>query len=311
MPLAVQAEGLTKLFGSTLALDHLDLEVEEGEIFGFLGPNGAGKTTTIRILSCLLAPTSGSASVAGYDVVHQPREVRQNVGLLPELPGLYERMTAYENLEYYGQLYGLSGAPLSKRVNSLLETMGLWERRNEKVGAYSKGMRQKLAVARALVHDPPVLFLDEPTSALDPEAQRRIHDDISALSKERKRTILLCTHNLAEAEKLCDRVAIINHGRTIAVGGAESLRKELSSRRTFQLVLAGPNGAVARAVAATGLCERLEDRGDSLVFSVTSPERDNPLIVDAVTSAGGRIVSLAEVKMSLEDIYLRVIGAHT
>ncbi|MEM2905265.1 MAG: ATP-binding cassette domain-containing protein [Candidatus Bathyarchaeia archaeon] len=308
MPFAVEADSLTKLFGSFVALDNLSLQVEEGEIFGLLGPNGAGKTTTIRILSCLLNPTAGRATVAGYDVVRQPQEVRRSIGLLPELPGLYERMTAYENLEYYGQLYGLSGAALSKRVNSLLETMGLWERRDEKVGAYSKGMRQKLAVARALVHDPPVLFLDEPTSALDPEAQRRIHDDITALSKERKRTILLCTHNLAEAEKLCDRVAIINHGRTIAVGGAESLRNELSTRRTFKLVLAKRNEAVLHAIDATGLCERLEGRGETILFSVTSPERDNPLIVDAVVSAGGRIMSLAEVKMSLEDIYLRIIG---
>ncbi len=308
MPLAVHAEGLTKLFGSSVAVDHLNLGVEEGEIFGFLGPNGAGKTTTVRILSCLLMPTSGSATVAGYDVLRQPQEVRRNVGLLPEVQGHYERMTAYENLEYYGQLYGVSGAELSKRVNGLLETMGLWERRGEKVGVYSKGMRQKLAVARALIHDPPVLFLDEPTSALDPEAQKRIHDDIIALSKERKRTILLCTHNLAEAEKLCDRVAIINRGRIVAVGGAETLRNELWSRRTFELLLARPDEGVARALEATGLCERLEAKGSSLVFTVSDPERDNPLIVDAVISAGGRIVSLAEVKRSLEDIYLRIIG---
>lgn len=308
MPPAVQAERLTKLFGASLAVDKVDLTVEEGEIFAFLGPNGAGKTTTVRMLSCLLAPTSGSAMVAGYDVTRQPREVRRNVGLLPEVQGHYERMTAYENLEYYGELYGLSGADLSKRVNSLLEMMGLSERRNDKVGVYSKGMRQKLAIARALIHDPPVLFLDEPTSALDPESQKRIHDDILSLSRERKRTTVLCTHNLAEAEKLCDRVAIINHGKIRAIGGAETLRNELWSRKTFELVLAKPNGEVARALDGMGLCETVQTQGSSLVFTVSNPENDNPLIVDAVTSAGGRIVSLTEVKKSLEDIYLAIIG---
>ena len=234
----IDVNGLVKRFGNIMAIDGITFHVEEGEIFGFLGPNGAGKTTTVRVLCCLLAPRAGSATVAGYDIIREPEKVRESVGLLPEVHGHYERLTGYENLEFYGQLYDVPESELHGRMKELLNTMGLWDRRNDKVGTYSKGMKQKLAIARAMIHDPPVLFLDEPTSALDPTSQRRVRDDILALSRKRERTIFICTHNLAEAEMLCDRIAIINHGKIVAIGETEKLRRKLWRSETFELTLA-------------------------------------------------------------------------
>ena len=304
----VDANNLTKTFGSLLAVDHVNINVKKSEIFGFLGPNGAGKTTTVRLLCCLLSPTSGSATVAGYDILEQPEKVRENIGLLPEVHGHYERMSAQENLNFYAQLYDVPKSEMRGRVKDLIETMGLWERRNDKVGTYSKGMKQKLAIARALIHDPPALFLDEPTSALDPEAQKKIRDDILVLSKRRDRTIFLCTHNLAEAEMLCDRIAIINHGKIVALGETEHLRTRLWRLRTFELTLTKVSSRIVEAIESVGLCKKIEVKGNSVIFSVSNPDHDNPIITKKVIEAGGRIISLSEIKRTLEEIYLKIIG---
>lgn len=304
----IDVSGLVKQFGNVRAVDGITFHVEEGEIFGFLGPNGAGKTTTVRVLCCLLAPTAGSASVAGYDVVREPEKVRENVGLLPEVHGHYERLTGYENLEFYGRLYSVPRSQLHGRIRELLEIMGLWDRRNDRVGTYSKGMKQKLAIARALIHDPLVLFLDEPTSALDPASQRRVRDDILTLSRKRERTIFICTHNLAEAEMLCDRIAIINHGKIVAIGETEKLRRKLWHLETFELTLHKVTKGIIEAVKSIGVCSEVEAYKNKITFKVADPERDNSAVVEAVVKAGGRVISLTEVKRTLEDIYLEIIG---
>ena len=197
----VDVEDLTKTFGSHVAVDHLNFKVEEGEVFGLLGPNGAGKTTTVRMLACLISASGGSAKVGGYKIAEKPLEVRQTVGILTESPSLYERLTAYENMDFFAEAYGISN-PKEKanRIRELLEFFDLWERRNDKVAGFSKRMKQKLAIARALVHDPPVLFLDEPTASLDPEAAKEVRDLIEMLSRREKHTVLLCTHHLEDAE---------------------------------------------------------------------------------------------------------------
>jgi len=198
----IEAEGLTKTFDSLTAVDHLSLDVREGEVFGVLGPNGAGKTTTIRMLACLILPSEGSAKVGGYDIKRDSLKVRQIVGILTENPSLYERLTAFENLDFFAEAYGLSNIQEKEnRIKELLEFFELWERRNDKVATFSKGMKQKLAIARALVHKPPVLFLDEPTAGLDPEASREVRDLMERLSRHEKHTILICTHRLEDAEK--------------------------------------------------------------------------------------------------------------
>jgi len=304
----IVVKGLVRQFGNIRAIDDVTFDVGKGEIFGFLGPNGAGKTTTVRVLCCLLAPTAGSATVAGYNITSEPEKVRETVGLLPEVHGHYERLTGYENLEFYGQLYGMSEAELHQRIKELLEVMGLWDRRNDKAGTYSKGMKQKLAIARALIHDPPVLFLDEPTSALDPAFQRRIRNDILALSKKRERTIFICTHNLAEAEMLCDRIAIINHGKIVVIGETAKLRKKLWQVETFELALTKVTNSMVEAVKSSKVCREIEVYKNKIVFKVADPKHDNPIVVDAVVKAGGRIISLSEVKRTLEEIYMEIIG---
>ncbi len=221
---AIETVGLVKRFGSLAAVDGLSFEVEAGEIFGLLGPNGSGKTTTVRMLSCLMAPTEGQASVGGYNINRDPLKVRGTVGVLTENPSLYERLTAYENMEFFAKAYGVvDDSARTNRIREVLEFFELWDRRNERVGTYSKGMKQKLAIARAIVHNPEVLFLDEPTAGLDPKASKDIRDMMERLSRQERHTILLCTHNLEDAERLCRHVMIINKG------GASSRAQQTNS----------------------------------------------------------------------------------
>jgi ABC-2 type transport system ATP-binding protein len=219
-------QDLTKSFGSVLAVNRLSLSIQAGEIFGLLGPNGAGKTTTIRMLSALIAPTSGAAWVAGYQIEQQDNLIRRNVGILTESPGLYDQLSAERNLAFYGEMYEVADIPA--QVENYLRMLGLWERRHEPVGTFSKGMRQKLAIARALLHEPKVLFLDEPTAGLDPEAARMMREFIASL-KRKGRTILLCTHNLDEADRLCDRIAVFK-SHLLALDTPTALRRQLFGR---------------------------------------------------------------------------------
>jgi sodium transport system ATP-binding protein len=225
----IQCTSLTKKFGGFTAVDQVTFEVGNGEVFGLLGPNGAGKTTTMRLLSTLLKPTSGTATVAGYDLLREPQKVRASIGVLPEDSGLYDRLTPREHLRYYGKLHRMPEDILRKRSDELLDIMELEDRADTKVGDFSKGMKQKVALLRAFIHDPPVLLLDEPTAGLDVMSARSIHGFVERFRKEGK-AIMISTHNMTEAQKLCDRIAIIDHARIVAVGTVAELQEKTSQK---------------------------------------------------------------------------------
>jgi len=301
----IQAQELTKDFDGFRAVDRVNLRVSPGEVVALLGPNGAGKTTTIRMLASLLAPTHGVAHIAGFDAARQPQEVRARVGLLTEHHGLYTRMRSEEYLDFFGGAYGMPPSLIRERSRRLLEQFGLDEDYQRRLGEYSKGMRQKLALVRALLHDPPVLLLDEPTSAMDPSSAYLVRRSISELRRA-SRAIIVCTHNLKEAEMLADRIAIIQAGKIAASGTVESLKRDFLGSRQMELRLAGaPNGA-ARLLPVEAV---LLDSGDDwLRYSTDDPQRTNPRVLSALGAAGIQVVTLAEVERSLEDVYLRVVG---
>lgn len=308
MDTAIRTEGLTRRFGDKLAVDRLDLSVERGEVFGFLGPNGAGKTTTVRLLNGILSASAGSAYVLGLDVASKGSEVRRHTGVLTETPSLYEALTARENLTTFGDLYGVPESKLPGRVEHVLEQIGLLDRADERVGRYSKGMRQRLAIARALLHEPEVLFLDEPTASLDPAAARQVTGIIQDLSRHSGRTVFLCTHNLDEAQRLCDRVGVIDRGVLRAVGTPRELAKELWQGLWVVIDLRGePAADVWRAIdQVPGLRSHKVEEGKLLL---EMDEEDNiPGAVLAIASAGGRIYSVSPQQYSLEEIYFRIAG---
>ncbi len=305
-PLMIHADKLTKRFGDVTAVDQVSLDVEDGEIFGFLGPNGAGKTTTIRMLSSLISKTSGTAEVAGCEIGNDVAELRlrQRIGILPENVGLYEGTSAYQNLEYFGQLHRVDANTLRRNIERLLRKMELWEKKDLPLATFSKGMKQKVAIARTLVHDPILLFLDEPTANLDPEAAKMVRDVILEFKKE-KRTIFLNTHNLDEAQRLCDRVGILRT-RLLTVGSVESLRTVGVGKRTV-VRLDRASEELAAAVRARLGTRKVQVSGDELIVEVEDPDRENPEIAAAVIGAGGRILELSQLSPSLEDVYLKLV----
>jgi ABC-2 type transport system ATP-binding protein len=302
----IHAEGLTKRFGSLTAVDQISLDIDEGEVFGFLGPNGAGKTTTVRMLAALISKTSGRAEVAGYEIGKEADDlkIRQRIGVLPDNVGLYDSTSAYQNLEYFGRLHRMDTAPLRKNIERLLRMMDLWEKKDDPVSTFSKGMKQKVAIARALVHDPILLFLDEPTANLDPEAAKMVREVILELKKE-NRTIFLNTHNLDEAQRICDRVGIIRT-RLLTVGSVKSLRSGFSRKRTAVRVQR-PSEALVAAVKQKLHRDGVELSGDRLLVDVEDPDRENPEINEAVVAAGGRVIELTQVSPSLEEVYLKLV----
>jgi ABC-2 type transport system ATP-binding protein len=301
----IDAENLTKKFGNLTAVENLTLHVDEGEVFGFLGPNGAGKTTTVRMLCCLISRTSGKAKIGDYEIGNNAdqQKIRGIIGLLPENVGLYDDLSAYKNLDFYGRLYKRTQEQRRERIRYFLKMLGLWEKRDLSAGSFSKGMKQKLAIARAMIHDPQVLFLDEPTESLDPEASKTVRDFILELKKE-KRTIFLNTHLLDEAERICDRVGILKT-KLLAVGTPEKLRQSLWERRTV-VQLEQINDAIVAAVKRVDP-KNIEIVGNKLVVEVDSPEKENPDIVDAIAAAGGRVQFVTEVSPTLEDVYLKLV----
>ncbi len=299
----IETERLTRRFGELVAVDGLDLLIDEGEVFGFLGPNGAGKTTTVRMLAALIAPTSGAAAVAGYRIGRDNQQIRKAIGVLPESPGLYGRLSARGNLDFFARLYGLHDR--ARQVEKYLTMLDLWKRRDEPVGRFSKGMRQKVALARALLHEPKVLFLDEPTAGLDPEAAKLVRDFIDKLAEEERRTIFLCTHNLAEAERLCDRIGLINQ-KLVRVGTPEELKGELYGRRTvIQLKRTIPELALALDFE---FIENLQLQDDRLMVTLSDPLEQNPLIVKRIVELGGEVQWVEEQEHTLEDVYLDLIN---
>jgi ABC-2 type transport system ATP-binding protein len=301
----IQTRGLTKQFDGTTAVQDLDLDVKPGEIFAFLGPNGAGKTTTVRMLACLIAPTSGSAQVAGCQVGKDNDAIRAQIGILTESPGLYEKLSARQNLDYFGQLYGLPDTQRAEQVKRYLDLLGLWSRRDEAVAGFSKGMKQKLAIARALLHEPKVVFLDEPTSALDPEAAKIVRDFIAELKSE-GRTIFLCTHNLDEADRLADRIGVIKQ-RLIQVDTPENLRRRLYGRQVIVQLRSVTDAQVA-ALQALSFIKHIDREPKQLTLTLDDPEAMTPAVVRALVMAGGEIQSVGEEKHSLEEVYLNLVG---
>jgi len=302
----IETENLTRKFGSLTAVENLTLQVNEGEVFGFLGPNAAGKTTTVRMLCCLISKTSGQARIGDFEVDSEEDclAIRKMVGLLPENVGLYESLSAYKNLDFYGKLYEV---PLQKRqenIERLLKLLGIWERKDEAVGNFSKGTKQKIAIARALIHEPQVLFLDEPTANLDPEAAKTVRDFILDLKKE-KRTILMNTHNLDEAGRICDRIAILKT-KLIAIGSPEDLERGTSNRKTV-VHLESVSDAILAAVKKLSVVKNVRTSENKLILDVENPEEDNPELVRAVVKAGGDVQFVTELRSSLEDVYLKLI----
>jgi len=304
---AIKAEGLTKSFGHKTILRGVSFEVREGEVLGLLGPNGAGKTTTVRIIIGVLRPDSGSATVLDHDVLKEPLEVRHLIGYLPEIPCLYEGLTVEENLLFYGRLYDIPEGELEERVSELLDLLGLKGRAGEKVGALSKGLKQRVALIRALVHDPPILVLDQPTSDLDPASARGIREHIRELNEAGK-TILICTHNLTEAEELCDRVAIINEGRILTIGKPDELLPSPKGHR-FSFEISSLSPAADYVDDLKGLDEVLEVReahGNKIVVVLEEKEAISDVVRKLVLK-GCRIFEVRMVRPSLEEVYLKLV----
>jgi ABC-2 type transport system ATP-binding protein len=278
--------------------------VAEGEIFGFLGPNGAGKTTTMRMLSALIAPTSGRAWIDGLEIGRADMAIRERVGILTESPGLYERLTARQNLEFYAALYGVPHP--DAQVEKYLRLLELWDRRDSAAGTFSKGMKQKLAIARALIHEPRLLFLDEPTSALDPESAKTVRDFIATL-RGQGRTIFLCTHNLEEAEHLCDRVGVFRR-RLIAVDTPEALRARLFGRQV-EVELAASAERYLDAVRELAFVRSVTAEGRRLVMTLEDAKAQRPMVVRELVARGASVEGVSEVEHSMEDVYLNLMHA--
>jgi len=304
----IEADNLHKTFGAFHAVRGVTLTVAPGEVVALLGPNGAGKTTTVRMLGAILKPTRGRARVAGYDVVEQARDVRRVVGLLTEFPGLYLRMRPQEYLHFFGALQGMDAVASAHRAQRLLQQFGLWDARDKRLDSFSKGMKQKIALIRALIHDPPVLYLDEPTTAMDPHSARVVRDAMMELRAAR-RTILLTTHNLTEAEELADRIVIIRGGALVAEGTIEQLTHRFLGMPLWELRLAQP--ATAAAPALDGLVRIEAIEGVSLRFRTNDARHVNPQIVSRLAAAGIPVVALSEMPRRLEDVYLEIIAGHT
>ena len=301
---AIEANKLTRKFGERTAVDKLDLAIPHGTVFGFLGPNGAGKTTTVRMLAALIAPTEGSATVDGHEVGRDDTAIRRSVGILTETPGLYERLTALQNLVFFAQLYEVPEKKATEQAGYYLGALGLSERRNDKVGSFSKGMRQKLALARAFMHEPSVVFLDEPTAGLDPEASRTVRQFIRELRRE-GRTIFLTTHNLPEADELCDLIGVFQT-RLLQIGTPAHLRSLLFGHGT--IVRTEGNAAQWESVASSlAFVRQVNSQDGTLSVTLDDPDAQNPALVHALVSAGAQIKYVEPMSHSLEDVYLELL----
>ncbi len=301
----IEAEQLVKAFGNFVAVRDVSLRVKAGGVLALLGPNGAGKTTTVRMLSGILVPTSGEARIAGLDVVTHAAEIRRRVGVLTELPGLYLRSSAREYLDFFGSLYGMTKADRQARITELMTQFEMSDVLDRRLSEFSKGMKQKLALIRTMLHDPEVLLLDEPTSAMDPQSARLVHDALLQLRDQRRRSIVLCTHNLVEAEMMADHIAIIRRGQIVAEGSPAQLKAQLLGKPLMEVRFAQPmNGTLA------ALCSRLdvESHGDTWVrYWSNNPAGENPPLLHWLSDQKVDVVTLSEVPRSLEEVYLRVV----
>lgn len=302
---AIQTHQLTRSFGNLKAIDRLTLDIPRGTVFGFLGPNGSGKTTTIRLLLGLLDADQGSAQVLGFDTKKQPDEVRVRCGALLEHHGLYERLSAAENLDYYGRIWHISKADREKRIRELLDPMDLFTRRDEPIGRWSRGMKQKLAVARTLMHRPELIFLDEPTAGLDPVASSNLREDLASLVAQEGVTIFLTTHNLVEAEKLCTQVGVINHGQLLAIGSPSDLRSKTSAPRLY-LTGQGLTSQIIEGVKNNLLVKKVQQQNGKLIMDLNDLTRSHEIVAQLV-GAGVQIDEVRKEQADLEEVFLQLV----
>jgi len=300
----IHTENLTKRFKEVLAVEGLSLDVHEGEVFGCLGPNGAGKTTTVRMLTSLIGPTDGSATVNSFVLGKQDTDIRRTVGVLTETPGMYDNLSAEYNMQIFAELYEVQD--VKGQVEKYLRMLGLWERRFDSTGTFSKGMKQKLAIARALLHEPRILFLDEPTAGLDPEASHLVREFIAELKKE-GRTIFICTHNLDEADRLCDRVGVFKT-RMLVVDTPTNLRASVFGRKVVFHLRAADEGFTS-AVRKLPFVREVKVVENKLLVNLDDPELHNPDIIRILIGEGADIQFVGELRHSLEEVYLQLVKA--
>ncbi|MFW9910918.1 MAG: ATP-binding cassette domain-containing protein [Candidatus Thorarchaeota archaeon] len=300
---------LTKKFDDLTAVDHIELNVPEGSIYGLLGPNGAGKSTTVRLLCTLLRPSEGTASVGGFDIIESPVSVREITGVMPEESNhtLYPTISAYENLEYFGGLYGVPEAELPERIEELLNFMGLWERRDDPAGELSSGNRQRLALCRALLHRPRVVLMDEPTSALDPIAAKKVRELIISLAAKYRQTFFINSHNLAEIQRMCDRIAIIDEGRILLNGKTKDLQSELQASQNFTIRVNDDLEKALSIAKSMNFVTSAEEEVDSIRVTIEDPVGNNSTLMRSLLEEGVQIIEFAEQEATLEDLYLDVI----
>ena len=305
---AISVAGITKRFGELVAVDDVSFEVDEGEFFGFLGPNGAGKTTLIRMLTTLLRPTGGKALVSSFDVARDPAEVRRHIGVVPQAMTSDLDLTGYENMDLYGRFYGIRGRERKERIAHLLDKVGLTSRSKDLVATYSGGMRRRLEIARVLVHRPRLLFLDEPTIGLDPQSRRVVWDFLEKLIEGYSMTIFLTTHYMEEAEALCDRVAIIDSGRIIALGSPAELKAQIPGSDIISVTLDTLPQEVVSAIERVPFVHRVKTEDSSVRVYVDNGARNLPGLIDEVRKAGGTIQSATIHEQSLEDVFIHYTG---
>lgn len=301
----IDVQHLTKKFGDTVAVDDLAFRVDEGEIFGLLGPNGAGKTTTLRMLCCLISPTNGSAQIGDYDVNDKGKalNVRRMIGLVSDNVGLYETLSAYANLEFFGRMYEAPAKLIEENIEKYLKMLDLWDKRDKVIGSFSKGMKQKVAVVRALIHEPEILIMDEPTANLDPETAKIIRDIILNF-KAKNKTVFLNTHNLDEAQRICDRIGVLKT-KLIAVDTPQSLEQIISGKQTI-IVLEEMNEKILNAVKVRNP-KHFQTDGNRLIIEMKDPEKETPALINAIVFSGGKIQSVNKIGTSLEEVYFKLM----
>ncbi len=303
---AIVTNGITREFNGLTAVDHVDLQIEKGELFGLLGPNGAGKTTLIHMLCTILPPTEGTAKVAGFDVDKEPDSVRTSIGIVFQDPSLDNRLTGKENLDFHGRVYGMSKTRREKRIDEVLKLVGLEDRANALVQTYSSGMRRRLEIARSFMHHPKIMFLDEPTLGLDPQTRRKIWEYIQMLNKQEKITILLTTHYMDEADYLCGRVGIIDHGRIIVLDKPKKLKDQLEGD-IVSLEVPQPK-KYAEVFRGRKYVKEVKIVGDYLYLTVTGGEKAVPKLIDIIARRGGKVRSVGCRSPTLEDVFIRYTG---
>jgi len=306
----IEAKNLTKMFNDFVAVDSISFDVKKGEIFGLLGPNGAGKSTTLRMLSTLAAPTKGTATIGGYDIVKQDTEVRKLIGIVSEKMIMYNRLTARENLVFFGSLFDIPKDALNKRIDELLELVQLTKWKNAQVGTFSTGMRQKMNVIRALLNMPQVLFLDEPTLGLDPQSSVEIREFIKTLNRENGITVIVTTHMMVDADLMCDRIAIVDHGKIVALDTSTNLKKSISGADTtiLKLEIGNLSPQIIEAINACGCVDAVTQENSLHLRVISHGQEAFDSVIDSVRASGGKINSMENLQPTLEDVFLHITG---